>query len=34
MLLNFDKLGAWRWILSAICALMADGSLVGRGGGA
>lgn len=23
MLLNFDKLGAWRWILSAICALMA-----------
>lgn len=23
MLLNFDKLGAWRWILSGICALMA-----------
>ena len=23
MLMNFDKLGAWRWILSGICALMA-----------
>ena len=23
MLLDFDKLGAWKWILSAICALMA-----------
>ena len=23
MLMDFDKLGAWRWILSAICALMA-----------